>query len=100
MVMKSNLLKACLVVFMTIGGLSVFADDDEVEIPLKEVPKNVMELAKAKLKGIVFTEAEIEKKQDRTIYELEGKLNGVEYEIEITLNKKGEIIKVEVEEDD
>jgi uncharacterized membrane protein YkoI len=100
MAMKSNLIQVFLVVFMTAGGLSAFADDDEVEIPLKDVPKKVMEVAKAKLKGIVFTEAEVEKKQDRTVYELEGKLNGIEYEIKITLNKKGEIIKVEVEEDD
>ena len=65
----------------------------EGEIPLSKVPKKIKEVAKKAVKGIKFSEAEIEDGN----YELEGFVGKVKYEIEIT--PKGKLIKVEIEDD-
>ena len=66
----------------------------EGDIPLSKVPKKIKEIAKKAVKGIKFSEAEIEDGN----YELEGYVGKVEYEIEIT--PEGKLIKVEIEDDD
>ena len=69
------------------------AQKDE-DIPLSQVPKNIKEIARKAIKGIKFTEAELEDGN----YELEGYVGDVEYEIEIT--PEGKIIKIEKEDED
>ena len=74
-----------------------FDRDEEIEIPLSEVPTNIINIVQNTLPGISLTEAEKEIKDDITVYELEGKLiNGEEYEIKI--NDSGTIIKIELED--
>ncbi|MBE9563650.1 MAG: hypothetical protein IMF17_00290 [Proteobacteria bacterium] len=76
---------------------SCFDDNKEKDIPLAEVPVNIVTVVQNTLPGISLTEAEVKVKNDSTIYELEGKLiNGKEYEIKITAD--GTIIKIELED--
>ena len=73
-------------------------DGDEVEIPLSEVPANVLAAARAAVPGIVFEEAERETEDGRIVYELEGEANGKEYEIEVSAD--GTVLEVEEEDDE
>ena len=66
----------------------------EVDIPVSAVPDKVLSAVNKELPGIEITEAEIESNTELR-YELEGKLDGKEYEIEI--NPDGIIIEVELE---
>ena len=68
----------------------------EVEIPVSAVPDKVLSAVNKELPGIVITEAEIESNAELR-YELEGKLDGKEYEIEIYPD--GSIIEVELEQE-
>jgi len=78
--------------FLLVGS-TAWADK---EIPLSEVPDAVMQAAMAAVEGIKIKEAEVEEEDGQTVYELEGKANGVEYEIEVSADGK----VLEVEEDD
>ena len=69
-------------------------EKEDEDIPLSQVPKNIKEIAGKAIKGIKFTEAELEDGN----YELEGYVGDVEYEIKIT--PEGKIIKIEKEDDD
>lgn len=70
---------------------------NETEIPVSEVPANIISIVQNTLPGIVLSEAEKEVKNDTVIYELEGKLiDGKQYEIEI--DSSGTIIKIELED--
>ena len=76
---------------------SCFDDNKEKDIPLTEVPAKIITVVQNTLPGISLTEAEVEVKNDSTVYELEGKLiNGKEYEIKIAAD--GTIIKIELED--
>lgn len=75
------------------------SEEKEEKIPLSEVPQRVIDAAKRKVRGIVLdNEAEKETSKGKVIYELEGKANGKEYELEIT--ERGKVLKVEEEKDD
>jgi uncharacterized membrane protein YkoI len=68
----------CLFVFAVTGRA------DEKKIPLDQVPKAIMEAAKAKFAGAEFKGAEIEKEDGKTLYELAFKYQGANYEAEFT----------------
>ena len=70
--------------------------EHEESVPLSDVPTKVKEAAQAAVKGIVFTEAEIEHEDGRVVHELEGEADGKKYEVEVTPDGK----VIEVEEDD
>lgn len=72
--------------------------DDEEDIPLTDVPEAVMSAAAAAVPGIVFEEAERERENGQTIYCLEGEADGVEYEVEVTVD--GEVVEIETDDDD
>lgn len=72
--------------------------EKERDIPLSEVPEQVIAAAKAAVEGIILTDAEIEETRKGLIYEIEGYVGDTEYEIEIT--PEGEVIEVEIENDD
>jgi uncharacterized membrane protein YkoI len=67
--------------------------EKEVEIPLSEVPSVVLAAAQDTLPGIEITEAEVEQEENKTVYELEGKLGDITYEMEI--DAQGKILEVE-----
>ena len=91
-------LKISAITILSILSLSACSDkDNDVEIPLSEVPASIITIVQDTLPGISLTEAEKEVKENTVIYELEGKLsNGKEYEIKISEN--GTIIKIELED--
>ncbi len=74
-------------------GCALFEKEDEVEIPLSEVPPAVMAAAQQAVPGIVIEDAELEEEDGQTVYELSGTADGREYEIEIS--GTGEILEVE-----
>jgi len=59
------------------------------DIPLAQVPEKIKKIARKAVKGLQFTEAEI----DDGNYELEGYVDGVKYEVEIT--PEGKVVKIE-----
>ena len=94
----NNYLKIPAITILSTVALIACSDkDDDIDIPISEVPANIITIVQNTLPGISLTEAEKETKHDVIIYELEGKLiNGLEYEIEI--NENGTIIKIELED--
>lgn len=85
-----------------ICGLGCATLDDlfeqEKDVPLSEVPQEVLEAAQGAVDGITITEAETEKEDGETVYILEGQANGKEYEIEVT--PEGKVLEVEEETED
>lgn len=83
-----------------LASLVVSACSDKsnaVDIPVTEVPANIVSIVQNALPGISLTEAEKETRDETVIYELKGKLiNGKKYEIEIAAD--GTIIEVELED--
>ena len=89
-------LKTSATAILTVSLVSACSDKD-TDIPLSEVPGNIITIVQNTLPGISLTEAEKEVHKDTVIYELEGKLiDGKEYEIEIT--ESGTILKIELED--
>lgn len=85
------------VLFSAIALTACSDKNSEVEIPVSDVPANIITIVQNTLPGITLTEAEKEVKDETVIYELEGKLiNGKEYEIKVTAD--GTIIKIELED--
>jgi uncharacterized membrane protein YkoI len=65
---------------------------DHKEVPLSHVPVLAVDAAQQAVENITFTEAEV-KKEDRTVYVLEGTSDGKKYEIEVTAD--GKVLEVE-----
>lgn len=93
-----NRLQKSIIVLLTASALTACLDDhEESDIPLSEVPANIISVVQNTLPGISLSEAEKCVKNDSVIYELEGTLiNGKQYEIEITGDAT--IIKIELED--
>lgn len=95
--MKKYYLQMSVVTLLAMAYLSACAGKGTEEIPLSEVPANVMTIVQNTLPGITLKKAEREIKDHVMVYELEGKLdNGNEYEIKIT--ETGTLIEVELED--
>jgi len=77
---------------------SVFAHEDEQGVPLSEVPAPALQAAQQAVDGITLTEAEMDMEDGRTVYDIEGTANGVEYEIEVTAD--GKVLDVEREDEE
>ena len=86
-----------LATFLTFTLSACSDDDNEVDIPVSDVPAKIISIVQNALPGITLTEAEKESKDNVTVYELEGKLlTGEEYEIKIT--ETGILLKIELED--
>ncbi len=72
--------------------------ENEKEIPLSEVPAAAVAAAQGAVDGIELTEAEVEKEDGKTVYDIEGTANGKEYTIEVTA--EGDVLEVEEETED
>ena len=95
--MKTYLKLSFICILSLISLSACFDKDNDSEIPLTEVPANIIKIVQNTLPGITLTEAEKEIDDDTVIYELEGTLiNGKKYEIEIT--ESGTIIKIELDD--
>lgn len=91
-------IKPAFVIVLSLITLNACTDrDSDTEIPLTEVPANIINIVQNTLPGISLTEAEKEIHDDSVTYELEGKLiNGKKYEIKIA--ESGTIIKIELDD--
>ena len=83
-----------LLILSSLSLASCSEPEHEVEIPLSAVPDKVLAAVNKALPSIELSSAEIESAA-KMHYELEGKLDGKEYEIEI--NPDGSIIEIEQE---
>jgi uncharacterized membrane protein YkoI len=72
--------------------------DDEVEIPLDQVPAAARAAAEKAVAGIAFTSAEREVENGVTVYCLMGSAAGKTYEVEVTAG--GQVREVEQGDDD
>jgi len=77
---------------------SVF--EKEKEVPLSQVPQAAIAAAEGAVEGITLTEAEMEKEDGQTVYDIEGTANGKEYTIEVTAEGKVLGVEEEAEGDD
>ena len=92
----NNSIKATLITLAATAMLTA-CDREENDIPVSEVPPNVVSVVQNALPGIVLDEAEKCTKHDEPTYKLEGKLiNGKEYEIKVT--ESGTILKIELDD--
>lgn len=74
-----------------------FDKESEVDVPLNEIPTNIINVVQTVLPGIALSEAEKETKGESVVYEMEGKLiNGKKYELKIAAD--GTIIKIELDD--
>ena len=91
-------IKPAFVIVLSLITLNACVDrDSDTEIPLTEVPANIINIVQNTLPGISLTEAEKSSHDGSVIYELEGNLiSGEKYEIEIT--ESGSIIKIELDD--
>ncbi len=79
------------------AGMLVACDDEENDIPVNQVPANVISTVQNALPGITLDEAEKCSRHEEITYKLEGKLiNGKEYDIKIT--ESGTILKIELDD--
>lgn len=79
------------------AGMLVACNDEENEIPVNQVPANVISTVQNALPGITLDEAEKCSRHEEVTYKLEGKLiNGKEYDIKIT--ESGTILKIELDD--
>jgi len=70
----------------------------ERNVPLDEVPQHIKDAALEAVPGMKFLTAEVEEEHGRTLYELEGLVDGMRYEVEMTAD--GKVVEVEMEGDD
>lgn len=93
-----NFLKIAAIAALTMSVITACSDkNNEIEVPLPEVPANIITAVQNTLPGISLTEAKKEVEHGVVVYELEGVLlNGKQYEIKI--EEDGTIISVELED--
>lgn len=72
--------------------------DDEVEVALGDVPDAVKSAAIRAVPGLVLTKAEKETERGATVYSVEGTVDGIEYEVEVSAS--GDVTEIEREGDD
>jgi uncharacterized membrane protein YkoI len=78
-----------LIAWITAAGL---AQAQRSSIPLVVVPRMVYAVAEAAVNGLEFSSAEVKVKHDRTVYELHGAANGLEYEVDVAAD--GELLEI------
>ncbi|MFC1714663.1 hypothetical protein ACFL6S_13430 [Candidatus Poribacteria bacterium] len=91
-------------VFLIGGSIALWAavsnDDAEEEVPLSDVPANVLAAANSAVSGGQVTAVEKEVEDGVVIYDVEKVVDGVEYDIEVTADGKVQEIEKEGEDDE
>lgn len=93
--MKQSIFRVLLVLFFVLTVTLVFAEY-EIEIPISELPGEILEAAQEAVPGIQLIEAEITETREGVYYEVEGILDGKWYEIQISAD--GTILEGALEE--
>lgn len=84
------------VLCLTLGIAACAGMDGENDIAVSQVPAAAMNAARGAVPGLEVKSAESKAKDGRTIYELDGRANGVEHEVKVTAD--GQILKVETDD--
>ena len=72
-------------------------DDEEIDVPVDELPDNIKHAVEAAVPGGEITEAELETEDGEQVYEVTVEKDGKEFEVEVS--KDGEVLEVELEDD-
>ncbi len=72
--------------------------DDEIDVPVDELPDNIKQAVEASVPGGKITEAELEMEDGQQVYEVTVEKDGQEFEVEVS--KDGEVLEVELEEEE
>ncbi len=95
--MNPKLKRPVITVLFAAGLIACSDKNNKVDIAVTDIPAHIIATVQNALPGISLSEAEKEIKNNKVIYQLEGKLiNGKEYEIKIS--EDGTIIKIELED--
>ena len=78
---------------ISLSACAGMSEDDDIAI--SDVPAAAIEAAEGAVDGIELKSAESKVKDGRTVYEIDGKANGVKYEVKVTAD--GEVLKVKTE---
>ena len=89
--------------FSKIYNLKIVGDgeeeeDDEIDVPVDELPDNIKQAVEAAVPGGDITEAELEMEDGQQVYEVTVEKDGQEFEVEVS--KDGEVLEVELEEEE
>lgn len=79
------------------ASIKSICTEDEENIPLSSIPKAVMDTASSAVKGFEAEEASVEKEHGQMVYELKGKADGDECELNIAAD--GKMLQLEREKD-
>jgi len=71
-------------------------DDEEIDIPIDELPDSIAEAVAEAIPGGEITEAELEIEDGDKVYEVTVEKDGKEFEVELSL--EGEVLEVEEED--
>ena len=91
--MNTNQTIAFLILSISLSACAGMSEDDDIAI--SDVPAAAIEAAEGAVDGIELKSAESKVKDGRTVYEIDGKANGVKYEVKVTAD--GEVLKVKTE---
>ena len=89
--------------FSKIYNLKIVGDgeeeeDDEIDVPVDELPDIIKQAVEAAVPGGDITEAELEMEDGQQVYEVTVEKDGQEFEVEVS--KDGEVLEVELEEEE
>ena len=70
----------------------------KADVPLDQVPPNVVAAARTAVPDLTLEEAKRREKRTGVVYKLEGTAGGQEYELKVT--SAGEVLEVELDDDD
>ena len=73
-------------------------EDDEIDVPVDELPDNIKQAVESAVPGGKITEAELEMEDGQQIYEVTVEKDGKEFEVEVS--KDGEVLEIELEEEE
>ena len=91
-----NMKRTIALFFLAIGLSACAGMSEDDEIAVADVPAAAIEAAKGAVDGIEIKSAESKVKDGRTVYEIDGKANGVKHEVRVTAD--GEVLKVKIED--
>lgn len=78
---------------LSLSACALWQEDD---IPVSQLPPAAADAARGAVAGIELKSAEMKDRNGQTVYEIDGKANGVKHEVLVSAN--GEVLKVKTEE--
>ncbi|MBT8078578.1 MAG: PepSY domain-containing protein [Gammaproteobacteria bacterium] len=92
--MKTIRTLAALFLSTSLAACAGMWQDEEVAIG--DVPAAAITAAEGAVPGLEIRAAEVERKNGRTVYEIDGRAKGVKHEVKVTAD--GEVLKVKTDD--